>query len=226
MSATQILELVRGPLFRVSLWIFTVGMLYRLFRILMLGWKKDYAPPRGSALMGVVKTYAKSLIIFPFLPPKFPSSRHRPLTYFAGGMFHLGLFVVLLLLVPHIEVWRAVLGISWPGLPTPIVDGFAVMALVGLVLLASNRLINPVTRLLTGVSSWLNILFVFFPLITGWAMYHHLFGIDYTWLYIAHMVSVDWLLAWIPFSRLAHFMTYFVTKTMHGLKFGRLGVEP
>ncbi len=226
MSTTQVLEFTRGPLFKFSLLVFTLGMLYRFFRILFLGWKKDYAPPRGSAWVGIVKTYLKSLIIFPFLPPKFPSSRHRPLTYIAGGMFHAGLFVVIFLLAAHIETWREVLGFGWPSLPTPLVDGAAVVAIVGLITLASNRFVNPVTRMLTGVGDWLNLLFVFLPLVTGWAMYHHLFGLDYTKLFIAHMVTVDWLLIWIPFSRLSHFLTYFITKTMHGAKFGRLGVEP
>ena len=226
MTVVHLLEWARGPLFKVSLWIFSVGMLYRFFRVLLLGWKKDYAPPRGSALVGVIKTYVKSLLIFPFLPPKFPRARHRPLTYIAGGLFHVGLFVVLFLLAAHIEVWHAVLGLRWPALPTPVVDGFAVLAIVGLFVLASNRVVNPVTRMLTSFGAWLDILFVMLPLLTGWATYHHIFGIDYTALFTAHMLTVDWLLIWIPFSRISHFMTYFITKTMHGIKFGRLGVEP
>ncbi len=226
MSAIQILEWARGPLFKVALSIFVVGMTYRLFRILLLGWPKDYAPPRGSAVVGVIKTYAKSLIILPFLPPKFPSARHRPLTYMAGGLFHVGLFAVIFLGAAHIEAWHGVIGLRWPALPTPIVDGFAVLAIVSLFVLASNRYINPVTRMLTGVGEWLNILFVMLPLLTGWATYHHIFGIEYNALYAAHMLTVDWLILWIPFSRLSHFLTYFVTKTMHGIKFGRIGVEP
>jgi nitrate reductase gamma subunit len=106
------------------------------------------------------------------------------------------------------------------------VDGLAVVAIVGLITLASNRMINPVTKMLTGPADWLNIIFVLLPLITGWAMYHHIFGLNYTKLTNLHLLTVNWLLIWTPFSRISHFLTYFITKTMHGAKFGRLGVEP
>lgn len=216
----------RGPLFKFALLFFIVGMVYRFLRILLMGWKKDYAPPRGSAAKGVAKTYVKGLGILPFLPPKFPGSRHRPLTYIAGGMFHLGLFVVIFFGTAHIEAWRSVLGFGWPSLPTPIVDGFAALALIAMVILASNRIVSPVARMLTGLGEWLNWIFVFLPLLTGWVLYHHLFGMEYKMLFTIHMLTIDWLLIWIPLSRISHFMTYFITRTVHGMKFGRLGVEP
>ncbi len=216
----------RGPLFKFALLFFILGMVYRFLRVIMMGWKKDYAPPRGSAASGVIKTYTKALFILPFLPPKFPGTRHRPLTYIAGGMFHLGLFVVVFLGAAHVEAWRSVLGFGWPAAPTPIVDGFAAMAMIGMVILASNRIVSPVARMLTGLGEWLNWIIVFLPLLTGWVAFHHLFGINYTRLFTLHMVTVDVMLIWIPFSRISHFMTYFITRTMHGVKFGRLGVEP
>jgi nitrate reductase gamma subunit len=220
------LEFARGPLFQFALIVFIVGMTYRFLRIIFLGWKKDYAPAKGSAAAGVVKTYAKALIILPFLPPKFPGTRHRPLTYIAGGMFHLGLLIVVFFGAAHVEAWRSIVGFGWPSLPTPIVDGFAAMALIGMVILVSYRMVSPVGKMLTGVGDWLNWIVVFIPLLTGWAAFHHLFGVNYTKLFTLHMVTVDILLIWIPFSRISHFMTYFITRTMHGIKFGRLGVEP
>ncbi len=220
------LEFSRGPMFQVALLVFILGMVYRFLRVILMGWKKDYAPPRGSAAAGVVKTYVKGLGFLPFLPPKFPGTRHRPLTYIAGGMFHLGLFVVIFLSTPHVEAWRSVLGFGWPTAPTPLVDGFAAMAMIGMIILLSNRIVSPVGRMLTGLGEWLNWIVVFLPLLTGWVTYHHLFGMPYETLFTIHMLTVDWLLIWIPFSRISHFMTYFITRTVHGARFGRLGVEP
>jgi len=191
----------------------------------LMGWKKDKAPARGSAFKGVVKTYIKGLGVLPFLPPPFHEARHRPLTYVAGGLFHLGLFVVVFLGAAHVEAWRSLLGFGWPSLPTPIVDGFAVLAFGAMVLLALNRIGSPVPRMLTGPAEWANWLFVFLPLLTGWMAFHHLW-LEYKTLFALHMLSIDWLLIWIPLGRLSHFMLYFFTRTMHGAKFGKLGVEP
>jgi hypothetical protein len=38
----------RGPLFKFALLFFVLGMVYRFLRIMLMGWKKDYSPPRGS----------------------------------------------------------------------------------------------------------------------------------------------------------------------------------
>jgi hypothetical protein len=35
------------------------------------------------------------------------------------------------------------------------------------------------------------------------------------------MLSVDLLLVWIPLSRIAHFMFYFISRSIHGLEFGK-----
>jgi len=48
MDWNSILEFTRGPLFYASLLIFVGGMVYRLVRVLLLGWSKDRVPARGS----------------------------------------------------------------------------------------------------------------------------------------------------------------------------------
>ena len=38
--------------------------------------------------------------------------------------------------------------------------------------------------------------------------------------------AVDWLLIWIPLSRISHFMFYFFAKAIHGAQFGKRAVAP
>ncbi|MGD2057927.1 MAG: hypothetical protein PVF85_01785 [Anaerolineales bacterium] len=225
MNWDSILAFARGPLFYIALLIFVGGMFYRLVRIVLLGWKPDRVPARGSKLGGVAKTYAKNVLIFPFIPWIKGTFTRNPLMYLAGGLFHLSLFTVIFLGTAHMLVWKSLLGFGWPTLALPIVDWLAAIGIVAMLVLFVNRLVNPVLRLLTGPAEWLNWGLVFIPMLTGYTMTHHLF-FPYQVLFSLHMIAVDLLLIWIPASRISHFMFYFFSRTIHGTEFGKRAVSP
>jgi nitrate reductase gamma subunit len=225
MDWNQILEFARGPFFQVALLLFVVGMLYRLARIVLLGWKPDRVPARGSRLGGAGLSFLKGAIVWPFIPWVKNTFSRNPITYIAGGIFHFGLFTVLLLGTAHMLVWKSLLGFGWPTLPLPIVDWLSALAIAAMIGLFINRLLNPVLKLISGPAEWLNLLFVFLPMLTGYVMAHHLF-FPYPVLFSLHMLSVDVLLIWIPLSRISHFMFYFFSKAIHGAEFGKRAVTP
>jgi len=147
------------------------------------------------------------------------------LIYLAGGLFHLSLFVVVVLGTAHMLVWKSLLGFGWRTLPVPIVDWMAAVGIVAIIALFINRLINPVLKLITGPAEWMNLLVVFIPMVTGYMMTHHLW-FRYEVLFSLHMISVNLLLIWIPLSRISHFMFYFFSKAIHGADFGKRSVTP
>jgi nitrate reductase gamma subunit len=225
MNWNSALEFVRGPLFYAALIIFIGGMAYRLVRVLLLGWKADKVPGKGSKLGGVIVSYLKGAVIWPFIPWVKNTFTRNPLIYLAGGIFHLSLFVILLLGTAHMLVWKSLLGFGWPTLPLPLVDWMAAAGIAAMIALAINRLIHPVLKLLTGAAEWLNLLFVFLPMISGYILTHHLF-FPYEMGFTLHMLTVNFLLIWIPFSRIAHFMFYFFSRTIHGAQFGKRAATP
>jgi hypothetical protein len=117
-------------------------------------------------------------------------------------------------------VWKSLL-----RLPTTFadVDWIAAVGIVAMV--ASSSTAGSTVLGLSGPAEWLNWLFVFVPMVTGYLMTHHLF-FPYEVLFSLHMLSVDLLLIWIPFSRISHFMFYFFSRTIHGVEFGKRGVRP
>jgi nitrate reductase gamma subunit len=225
MNWDSILSFARGPFFQVALLVFVAGMLYRLVRILSLGWRADRVPARGSKAGGAAVSFLKGIVIWPFIPWVKNTFARNPLIYLAGGLFHLGLFVVIFLGAAHELVWKSLLGFGWPTLPLPIVDWLAAGAIVAMIALFINRLVNPVLKLISGPAEWANLLFVFLPMITGYMLTHHI-GPPYQNMFAVHMLSVDVLLIWIPLSRISHFMFYFFSKAIHGADFGKRAVTP
>ena len=223
MTWENILRFARGPFFYAALLIFVGGMAYRLVNVISLGWRKDRISAKGSKAGGVVRSFLKGILIWPFIPWIKNTFSRNPLVYIGGGLFHLGLFAVIFLGTPHMLVWKSLLGFGWPTLPLPIVDWLAAIAIVAMLILLINRLVNPVLKLISGPAEYLAWLIVFLPMVTGYIMTYHLW-FEYEVLFSLHMLAVDVLLIWIPLSRISHFMFYFFARFIHGQEFGKRGV--
>lgn len=221
MNWSATLEFARGPLFQVALLIFIAGMLYRLTQLILLGHFQAHNPVQSNRLQSIGQSYLKGVFIWPFIPWIKNTFNANAVTFLAGGLFHLGLFVVIFLGTPHMLVWKSLLGFGWLTLPTPLVDWLAAGAIAAMVVLAINRLVNPILKMLTGPADWLNLAIVFLPMITGYMMTHHLW-FRYEVLFSLHMLAVDGMLIWIPVSRISHFIFYFFSRTIHGAEFSRM----
>lgn len=216
-SAMELLNWVRGTGFNIAVAVFLFGILIRLIEIFALGRKPDLAVPRtGTGGSGGRTILARSL------PPEGMLKR-SPITYIAGYIFHIGLFVAALLFIPHIELIRSVIGISWPGLPTPIVDAAAVISIISLVVVLANRLTDPVKRYLSTFEDYFTWALTVLPLLTGYLAYHHML-LDYTLMLALHVLSVEVLLVALPFTKLFHTFSLFAARWYTGDNFARKGV--
>ena len=225
MNWIDTMTFVRGPLFYVALLFFIAGMMYRLVGVLALGWSRNYIPAKKNRVAGAAIAFLRSVIIWPFIPRIGETAGRNLVTYAAGGLFHLGLFLVILLGAAHELVWKSLLGFGWPTLSLPWIDLLAAGALVAMIVLFFNRLANPVLRLLSRPADYLNLLFVFLPLITGFFLTHRLYA-NYEIGFTIHVLTVDLMLIWIPLSRISHFMFYFVSKYRQGARFAERGARP
>jgi nitrate reductase gamma subunit len=217
MEHLALLTFVRGPALDWSLGLCAAGIILRLFETLGLGRKADLAKPRDDGPGSGWQT------IFTRSIPPAGMFRRDPLTYVAGYVFHFGLLATIVLFVPHIEVIRGVFGVSWPGLPGPLVDVLTVASLVALILLLVHRFYSPVKRLLSGIDDYLSWVLTFLPLLTGYLAFHHLL-LEYTLMLAVHIISVELLLVILPFTKLFHSVSLWFSRWYNGDINARKGV--
>jgi nitrate reductase gamma subunit len=217
MTAVDLLIWTRGPGFSIALASCVFGILLRLFEIYGLGRKTDLSPARETSSGSGWRT-----MLTRSLPPAGMTAR-APVTYFGGYVFHIGLFVTVFLYIPHIELLRGLLGVSWPGLPTPVVDAVAVAGILGMLAVLASRLTDPVKRLISGFQDYFVWLLTLLPLLTGYLAYHHLW-LEYTLMLSLHILSAETLIALLPFTKLFHAVSAFISRWYNGDISGRKGV--
>ena len=217
MSEIELLSWARGPGLQWATIIFVAGVVIRLLEILLLGRKANLAEAKGSDLTSGLKTIVTRTV------PDRTTFRRSGVTIVAGYVFHIGMFVAFLFFAPHILFVRDLVGLSWPALPTPVVDAFAVISIIAMLAVLINRLSNRVMRYLTGFEDILTWLVTFLPLLTGYLAFHRI-GTTAPTLLAIHLLSVELLLIVFPFTKLMHTFTLFLARWYNGAISGYRGV--
>jgi len=219
MSETELLLWVRGPALQIATVIFLLGVVVRIGEILMLGRKKSLAEARGSAVAGGLRT------IFSRSIPDRGTLQRSTFNVVAGYIFHLGFFVVLFLFAPHILLFHDVTGVSWPSLPTPIIDATAVVTMIALLAVLVHRLLDPVMRFLSRFQDYLVWLLTILPVATGYLAFHRVGVAPPPMLLVVHILSVELLMVIFPFTKLMHAFTIFMARYYNGAIAGYRGVN-
>lgn len=218
MTDAEFLLWVRGPAFNAALFIMLAGIVVRILQILFLGRKTNLAEARGSEAAGGIRTLFRRSV------PDADSFHRSGFTIIAGYVFHIGLFVVIFLFVPHIMVFERALGISWSGLPSNIIDATTVVTVFALLAVLFHRIKDPVMRMLSGFSDYLVWLVTILPLITGWMAFNRV-GLSGPMLIGVHILSVELLMVLFPFTKLSHAFTLFLARWYNGAIAGYKGVQ-
>jgi len=214
-----LLDFARGPALQWALIIMVAGVLWRLLGALFLMRNKVLSKPRSDAFAtAALRTVVKRSWIGGELGKV---SRYQQAT---GYVFHIGLFIVILLFVPHIEFIRGITGVSWPGLPNDVVTVSAALTIAVLVALLIRRLTHPVLKAISNVDDYISWLVTTLPLVTGVMAFAH-WGPRYETMLAIHLLSVAVLMIWIPFGKLMHMLLFIPSRAQLGVKFERRGVK-
>ena len=217
-----LLEFARGPGMQWSLVIFAFGVVWRLVGSFLLARNRDLSKPKGT---NYVKAGVRSMIMRSIPPHEL--EKNIQFQHLTGYAWHLGFFATLLLFGPHVPFFTQFLGFGWPTLPNIVVLVVAGFTLAILIALLVRRIVHPVMRQISSVDDYVSVLLVITPLVTGLLSYAHVQMLDirYETLLAAHILSIEALLVWFPFSKLMHLFYTFPSRYQVGAAMERKGVE-
>jgi len=211
------LQITQGPLWYVAASVFVIGVLWRLIGILRLGRPKDRSVARASGVLGALKALALHSV------PHGGNLKRTVYHFVTGYGFHLGLFALLLFAAPHVAFIKdRLIGVGWTPLPR---WGFLIAAeaaFAGLILMYVRRLTDPVMRKLSDADDHIGTWLTFIVMLTGCLALQE----AHDGLRALHMLCVEALLIYFPFSRLMHAFTFAFSRSYTGATYGRRGVTP
>lgn len=218
MSEIEFLNWARGPGFQYATIILVAGVVIRILEILLLGRKNNLAEAKGSEMSSGLRT------VFTRSIPDAGTFKRSTVTLVTGYIFHIGLFITILLYTPHILLIKDIIGFGWPALPTPVVDAVAVITIIALLVVLVHRFNNKVLNYLTNFEDLLVWFVTIAPLITGYLAFHRI-GMTAPTLLALHILSVELLMVVFPFTKLMHAFTLFMARWYNGAISGYRGVE-
>ena len=220
----ELLAFARGPGLWLSLAVFLLGSLWRLWAVFRRPAKPDYSQARSTAVAaGAVRAIVTRMW-------HHRTFRERTLvqTLNAYG-YHIGLAIVFFGFLPHIAFIRRLTGLSWPAVPGWLFVTGVAFVFVGLVYVFFARLTSPVQRLLSNFDDWFSWFVTILPMLTGMAVIALPLQESYPPAPLdpvpvaIHLLSFELLLVWLPFGKLAHAFLVFVSRGMTGAAFARKG---
>ena len=217
MTTMEMLTWVRGPGLALSIIILVLGVTVRLIEMLMLGRKQDLsvAKEKNSALYGWRTVVTRNL-------PPLAVTDTSPIMFLASYVFHIGLFLIVFFYVPHINVVRELVGFGWPGLSSWLIDAVTLITMISMLIVMWHRLSDKVKFFLSGFNDYYSWLITILPVVTGYFAYHRLL-LPYNEMLVIHILSVEILLASLPFTKLMHAFTNVFSRWYTGEAAGRKG---
>lgn len=210
----DLLEFARGPALAFSVAVFVLGLAWRLYRIFRRPARLDHSQPRRRDLAagGLRAIFAK------MLPPR--GVRVRGAAMANAYAYHVALALVVFGFAPHIAFVERYTGWSWPALPDAVFSIAAAVAIIGLFIALLARLTDPVLQLLSGFDDYFSWFVTMAPMLTGMAV----IPAPAAPVPLAiHLLSLELLLVWLPFGKLAHAALVFVSRWRTGVDFARKG---
>ncbi|HSA89783.1 MAG TPA: hypothetical protein VLF42_07800 [Burkholderiales bacterium] len=209
-----LLEFARGPALALSVLVFAAGLAWRLYRIFRLPARSDYSEPRRRDLAagGLRAIFAK------MLPPRGVKIRGAQMAN--AYAYHIALALIAFGFAPHIAFVARYLGLAWPALPDAVTYIATALAILGLIYALMTRLTDGVQRLLSSFDDYFSWAVTMAPLVSGMALLPQ--PAPPAWIAL-HLLSLELLLVWLPFGKLAHAALVFVSRWRTGADFTRKG---
>ena len=210
-------QFVTGPLAWIAFAVFFVGIIVRaVLYIRGLNWQMDrvaYRPHMRHGMRGAVRS-----IVYWLLPYGTQSWRNNPFFTLLVFLLHIGLLFTPVFLLGHNVLLQERWGFSLPTISESTADLLTILVIVSAVFLVLRRIALTEVRIITDIKDYFMIVVAAAPFITG-LIAHYQVGNYQFWL-ILHILAGELLLIAIPFTKLSHFVLFFMTRAQLGMDYG------
>lgn len=210
-------QFVTGPLAWLAFGIFFIGLIVRaVLYIRGLDWRLDRVTYRVNTRYGI-RGAVRSLVFW-MIPFGSGGWKTHPVFTVCTYVFHFSLLIVAIFLPAHNYILEEKWGISLITIPEAVGDLLTLLVLIAVCIFILRRLVLPEVRIITKPYDLLVLAIAAAPFITGFIAYHQIFDYE-TWL-ILHILSGEIMLIAIPFTKLSHFILFFLSRIQIGMDYG------
>ena len=210
-------EFVTGPLAWLAFGVFFFGLIYRLvWYIRGLNWQMDRVTYSVNVAYGI-KGALRS-IFFWLVPFGTRSWRYYPGFTTMVFVFHICLLLTPVFLMGHNVLLMERFGFSLPTLPEGLADTMTMGVIVAAAFIVLRRIALPEVRIITKPYDFLVLAIAVAPFITGFLAYHQVGNYDF-WI-VTHVLAGEIMLVAIPFTKLSHFLLFFLSRAQLGMDYG------
>ena len=210
-------EFVTGPLAWLAFGIFFIGLIARtVWYFRGLHWQADrvaYRTQMSYGIRGAIRS-----IFFWLVPFGTGGWRTHPVFTVFTFTFHISLLISAIFLPAHNYILKQKWGISLFTIPEAVGDVLTILVMIAALMFVMRRLVLPEVRFLTSAYDYLILAIAVAPFITGFIAYHQIF--DYKLWLILHILSGEIMLVAIPFTKLSHFVLFFLSRMQLGMDYG------
>ena len=208
---------VTGPLLWLSFTIFVVGCIVRIILYIRgLDWQADrvaYTTHFSYGIKGAIRSIA--FWLFPFGTR---SWRNNPVFTVVFFVFHIGLLVTPVFLLAHNIILKERWGFSLWTMPGSVADVLTIVVIIAAIFLILRRIALPEVRILTTTYDFVILAITVAPFVTGFIA--HYIASDYKFWLIVHVICGEIMLIAIPFTKLSHFVLFFMSRAQLGMDYG------
>jgi len=217
----DIYSFVEGPLLWIAFLIFIIGSLLKVALLFAVSLKKDKIIFQHFSLKYVLATFALWLL------PLNRDVAKNPVFTILAYIFHICLIVVPIWLSGHIALWEeSRFEWSWGAIPDGMADWMTLIFIGIAIFFLLRRIISADIRLISTFSDYFLLIVTALPFLTGYFLTHGTVdsvGFLGDNIQIIHMLSGELMLILIPFTKLSHFILFFLSRGATGIEFGRRG---
>lgn len=210
-------DILTGPVAWLSFGIFFFGVIARaVMYVRGLDWQMDRVAYREYPKVGLI--WALKSIGYWLLPFGSRGWRFYPFFTVIVFVFHVGLLVTPVFLESHVILLREWFGVSYWTISQPVADVLTIGVMVAAFFIVIRRIALPQVRILTTWYDYTVLAIAVAPFLTGFLAAHHIGNYDF-WL-LAHILTGEIMLVAIPFTKLSHFVLFFMSRAQIGMDYG------